>query len=148
MSEVTWMRALGNRRRNRAVLLLAVAVVVVGSSALWHRDNAGGTAVVPHRMHLSGRVRGLFPGASKQMRVIVRNPTLVRIVLMRVRARAQDVPGCPGSYVRIRPYRGTRPVPPRGRIVIRMRVRLSPVTPDTCQRARLPIRFRARGMVA
>jgi hypothetical protein len=142
------MRALGNRRRNRAVLLLAAVVVVVGSSALWHRDDAGGTAVVPHRMHLSGRVRGLFPGASKQMRVIVRNPTLVRIVLMRVRARALGIPGCPGSHVRIRPFHGWHPVPPQGRTVIRMRVRLSASAPDACQGTRSPVRYRARGAVA
>jgi hypothetical protein len=142
------MRALGNRRRSRLVFLLAVVVVAAGASALWHRDEAAGTAVVPHRMRLSGRVQGLFPGASKQMRVIVRNPTRAVIVLMRVRARAQDVPGCPGAHVRIHPFRGNRPVPPGGRIVIRMWVRLSPTAPDTCQGARLPVRFRARGAVA
>jgi hypothetical protein len=142
------MRALGNRRRSRLALLLAVVVVAAGASTLWHRDEAAGTAMVRHRMRLSGRVQGLFPGASKRMRVIVRNPTRVRIVLMRVRARAQDVVGCPGSHVRIRPFRGKRPVPPRGRIVIRMRVRLSPTAPDACQGARWPVRFRARGMVA
>lgn len=141
------MRTIGSRRRGRAAALLAVVVLVASAPALWHREEAGGTAAVPYRLALSGRVRGLFPGALKRMRVIVRNPTRARIVLMRVRARALDVPGCSGSYVRIRPFRGERPVPSRGRVVIRMRVRLSPTAPDACQGARLPVRFRARGMV-
>ncbi len=142
------MRAIGNRTRGRAAVALAILVAAVSASTLLHREEAGGTATVPHRMALSGRVRGLFPGASKRMRVIVRNPTRAWIVLMRVRARALDVPGCSGRYVRIRPFRGERPVPPRDRIVIRMRARLSPTAPDTCQGTRLPVRFRARGMIA
>lgn len=142
------MRTIGNRTRGRAAVLLALVVIAAGASALWHREEAGGTAAVPHRMVLTGRVRGLFPGASKRMRVIVRNPTRARIVLTRIWARALDVPGCSGSYVRIRRFRGERPIPPRGRIVIRMRVRLSPMAPDACQGARLPVRFRARGMIA
>lgn len=142
------MRAFADRRKRGVALIVAVAVVAAGALMLWLRDDAGGAAIVPHRMLLSGRARGLYPGAWKAMRMTVRNPTRAQIVLMRVRARAESVAGCPGGMVRIRPFRGERPVPPGGRIRIRMVVQLSTAAPDACQGARFPVRFRARGVVA
>lgn len=81
------MRALANRRRGRVALVLSLIVVAAGAFMLWLRDDAGGAAIVPHRMLLSGRARGLYPGAWKAMRVTVRNPTRPQIVGGRIRIR-------------------------------------------------------------
>jgi hypothetical protein len=103
-----------------AVLAGALAVVALDSPSdpdeallLVGRDRAPGSGQL--RFQLEGRsVRGLFPGATRQMRITVRNPLGVRFSLQQLTAEVSSSSrrGCAvtPANLQVRQYSGRLPV--------------------------------------
>jgi hypothetical protein len=129
---------------------MLVAVLVVGgaaSSRPWE-DDPGGRAPTP-TFRISGHVVGLFPGKRTTMRVRVRNPYRFPIVVRSVRAGVKRASAsCRGTNVVVSAFRGSRRIRPRGRIVVRMDVRMRRSAPGACESARLPIVFSGKAVRA
>jgi hypothetical protein len=97
------------------------------------------------KIRVHGKVRGLYPGAVKQMRVRVRNRFPERVRLVSVRGWDSSANAtCTKAYVRATRFQGRVPIKPGKRVTIRMRVAMRADAPDSCQGAQFPIRFRAR----
>lgn len=99
------------------------------------------------QLRATGKVRGLYPGATKRMKVGVRNryPDPVRLGFVRTRA-ADANPGCTRKNLSIRPRTPTQKGIPAGkRRRVRVAVTMLATAPDACQGARFPLRFRVRG---
>lgn len=132
-----------------AVALLAGAVAVAAETGVivTERPPGGPGAVerpVP-KIKVHGKVKGLYPGVRKQMKVGVHNRLPHRVTLISVRARVKDAsPACSGGNIRVQRFRGRKPIRPHRRNRVGVQVTMAPTAPDACQEARFPITFRAR----
>lgn len=103
----------------------------------------------PGSFGLHGHVTGLYPGARRRMRVIVRNPRPYAIEVTSVRVRAADpVPGCPGSMVRVRWHRRRVRIEAGRAARVLLLIALRRAAPDACQGVRFPLTFNARAVRA
>ena len=91
-----------------------------------------------------GRVRGLYPGASRRMRLVVRNPSSTSVRLTRVTARVANASArCHARNVTIEGFAGSRAIPARGSVRILLPTRMRTTAPNACQGARFPLTFTA-----
>ncbi len=107
------------------------------------------SAPVNRTLHLRGHVRGLYPGSHRRLTVAIRSrgqnpPVVVRSVKARVRSASA---GCPTSSLRIRSFRGSKPIDGGHLGRVRLRARMSRSAPETCQGARFRLRYRAWAVV-
>jgi hypothetical protein len=139
-------------------IALASGAVAYGAFGGSHADRVAGPRAFAEdgpRVKLSGHVKGLYPGGRGRMRVTVRNPFRHAVQVRWVVARVKDAgPSCSRHSLVTRRSKGLRPVRGGGwrhtriaphsarRVGVRVRMRRS--APDACQRARFPLRFRAR----
>lgn len=133
-------------RRLLALLLLALVIVPLDG----HDRGTHPVAASRHRLLLRARARGLYPGAVRPLKVLVRNPTDrdVRVVRLVARAIRSSSETCPASFLRVRRLRSHPLVPARSRRRVRMRVKLRASAPDACQGVRFSLRLRVRGVAA
>jgi hypothetical protein len=98
---------------------------------------------------VTGRVRGLYPGIDRTMRVRIRNPHAFPIRVKRVRVVVSDAsPACPASTIRIARGKPARPIRPRRTTKLRLRVRMVEDAPAACAGARYPLRFSGKAVRA
>src|SRR5919197_423487 len=135
------------------VTALALALAAAAYGTL-HRTGHGPEAGLRHHaalsaahiLHVSGRVRGLYPGARKGFRVKLYNRSRRWVVVPAIRAHVLG--GAAGAspanlstppkhldYPRVRPHNTRR---------IGIRIRMWPRAPDACQGVRFPLRFEVR----
>jgi hypothetical protein len=140
----------------RNALQLAVAVVLaasataLGTMPVDERD-PGHEKGVTHferdgELHAGGRVKRLYPGAAKALRVRVRNASPRTVWLRSIKTRVGDAgPGCSRSHLEVRrKHRAHLRIRPDSRRIVRLRVLMRRSAPDACQGARWPLRFRVR----
>jgi hypothetical protein len=103
------------------------------------------SAKVSSDLRVHGRIKGLYPGARKRLRVRVRNtyPRHARVRLVRTSVRSAG-PDCSRANLHVRGNPRTRWIPAHSKILIRLRVRMSASAPDACQGATWPLRYRVR----
>lgn len=99
------------------------------------------------RLMISGHIKRLYPGDHRHIRVRLRNrrPYPVRVRWIRVEAR-HGARGCSKNNLRApRRHYGPRRMflRPHGTRQTGLPIRLRGSAPDTCQRVRFPLRFRA-----
>jgi hypothetical protein len=102
--------------------------------------------------HLRARAGGLFPGASRPLRLRIRNPNRFAIKVTEVKVQIRRDPRRPGCYPR-RYLRATRlrepmRVPAKGirRTRTRLEIRMRVSAPDACQNAIFPLRIKAKAV--
>jgi len=128
--------------------ILAVSAAAIAGTWSARTPEAGGEA--PRTLVLRGKIRGLYPGNPRTLRVRVHNGLSVRVGVYHVRARAHRTTGplgrCPARVIRIKPWRGMVFVPPGATRSIRLRVRLARRAPDRCQGVRWRLTYDARSV--
>ncbi len=107
---------------------------------------AGGTE---GELALRGHVTGLYPGAVRPLRVLVRNRSDRDVQLTRLTSRViEGPPGCPPEALRAGEPETLPLVPAGGRARVALPIELLPSAPDACQGAVFRLRFRAFGEAA
>jgi hypothetical protein len=97
---------------------------------------------------VSGHVTGLYPGASKLMRVSVRNGLGHAVELRWVRATVLDAgPECSRENLVAQPNRQHVPIEPHRTRALRLRISMRSRASNACQGATFPLRFRAQAAV-
>jgi hypothetical protein len=109
----------------------------------------GAATPVNRTLHLHGHVRGLYPGAKRNLWIYIRNrvqnpPVVVRSVRGRV---ARTTRGCPASSLHLRPFRGHRYIGSGRRRSVPLRARLARSAVESCQGAKFELHYRARATV-
>jgi hypothetical protein len=138
--------------------LLALAVVLAsgasahGALATTQSDRAAREAVAggesSSSLRVSGHVTGLYPGASKLMRVSVRNGLGHPVELRWVRATVLDAgPDCSRENLVAQRNRNHLPIEPHRTRALRMRIGMRSGASNACQGATFPLRFRAQAAV-
>jgi hypothetical protein len=130
----------------------SLTVLLLAAGALTGALASPRSPVVPtadrllaHPLVVRGHVRGLYPGASKRIRVVVRNRSQVVVLLERLGVRVGDASrSCAAANVRVRGYKGSQPIPAGGHRRLRLRVRMRASAPNGCQGARFPLTFTTR----
>ena len=97
-------------------------------------------------LHAGGRVKRLYPGAAKALRVRVRNASRRTVWLRSIKTRVGSAgPGCSRAHLKIRrKQRAHLRIRPYSRRIVQLRVLMRRSAPDACQGARWPLRFRVR----
>jgi hypothetical protein len=131
------------------VLLVSGTVAYATLQGDGSREPARTAAAAKHGRLLktSGRLEGLYPGAERNLRVRVHNLHRHAVRLRWVKATIGDAsPSCSRHNLEVDTARptGVR-IRPRSTRVLRMQVRMLTSTPETCQGARWPLRFEAKG---
>ena len=128
--------------------ILAVSAAAIAGTGSARTPETGGEA--PRTLVLRGKIRGLYPGNPRTLRVRVHNGLSVRVGVYHVRARAHRTTGplgrCPARVIRIKPWRGMVFVRPGATRSIRLRVRLARRAPDRCQGVRWRLTYDARSV--
>ncbi len=133
-----------------AVTLLAGAVAVAAETGMivTQRPPEAAPSVLERptaEIAVRGKVKGLYPGAAKKMKVGVHNRLERPVRLISVRSRPQDAsPDCSRQNLRIKRFHGGMRIRPHKRARVLVNVTMAPDTPDACQDARYPVQFRAR----
>jgi hypothetical protein len=132
-----------------AVALLAGAVAVAAETGMIVTERPPGGPSAAERptpkIQVRGHVRGLYPGAHKEMRVQVRNGLPQQVSLVSVRARVSDAsPTCKRQNLSVKRFRGNKPIRAYSNTKVHVQVTMKSIAPDACQGARFPIKFKAR----
>jgi hypothetical protein len=132
------------RRLTRAAtavaLVLAAVTVLTGASAL-------GSLGPEHKstkrsFTLGGHVRGLYPGAQRELSIVVHNLTGRPLRVRSIRTRVHDARRtCRARNVRVARYRGTLRLRPHQWRRVSVGVRMLRSAPSTCQRAVFRLEF-------
>ena len=139
-------------------MALASGAVAYGALGGSHADRVAGPRAFAEdgpRVKLSGHTKGLYPGRHRRIRVTVQNPFPHAVKVRLVVARVKDAgPGCSRHNLVTRRSRELRPVrgggwrhvriAPHSARRVRVWLRMRRRAPDACQRARFPLRFRAK----
>jgi hypothetical protein len=99
-------------------------------------DGLATTARTPHFV-VKGKVKGLYPGSSKPLKLRVTNPNdgPITVKLVTVKVRSTTV-ACPSSAVKATKFKGNKRVGAHRTTKIKVKIRMKATTPDTCQGAR------------
>lgn len=138
------------RDSTRRLLALLVLALLIVPPLDGHDRGTHAAAASRHRLLLRARARGLYPGAVRPLKVLVRNPTDrdIRVVRLVARAIRSSNEACPASFLRVRRLRSHPLVPAHSRRRVRTRVELLASAPDACQGVRFALRLRVRGVAA
>lgn len=131
-----------------AVALLAGAVAVAAETGMITLERPDGSSAVERsaqKIQVRGKVKDLYPGVTKTMKVRVYNGFPRKVTLVSVRAKVGDAsPGCTRQNVRVKRFRGRNPIRAYGQTRVKVKVTLQSTSPDACQGARFPIKFKAK----
>jgi hypothetical protein len=145
-------------RRSMAVARIAASLLVVSASIALAADrlpglNAGGhadgvgaaaSASVPS-MKISGHVSGMYPGRVALVRVRVKNPGHVAVVVKQVSATVGDAgAGCDSTYLSVKSSRKKLRIAPGRRVKLTLQATMLPDAPDACQGLTFPLAFHAK----
>ncbi len=137
------------RKPTPITLALAASMAAMAAAALVAPGAQRGPSA-HERSHpalrLSGRVRGLYPGATRTLTVRVANlaprPISLRGIEVAVGVASEE---CPGRALRVRGFGGRLRIPARGHRQVPLPVRMRRAAPGACAGARFPLRLRAWG---
>lgn len=123
-------------------MLLAAALA---QAAEFRRTPSGeglaSTARAP-RFSVKGKVKGLYPGVTKPLKLRITNPNsrpiTVKLVTVKVRS---TTPGCPSSAIKAKRFKGSKKVAAHRSAKVKVKIRMKPTTPDACQGARFRLRY-------
>ncbi|HET6830008.1 MAG TPA: hypothetical protein VFH44_01540 [Solirubrobacterales bacterium] len=132
----------------RRLLIISTLALLLASAGLVAADQSGSVKSDGARqaaIAIRGHVTGLYPGASKWLRLRLHNRSRRDLLVTSVRARVLD-PGddCPARTLQTRPRKLRRLVPGRTSARIRYRVGMIKRAAKSCQGERFPLRYRAR----
>ena len=142
-------------RARKAILLallpLAAIAVLAGvrnASAHWQRASARSVGS-PRVRITSNRVTGLYPGATGNLVLTLRNRSRHRLVVRRIRVRIVSTtkPGCepsPSNLAIRQPSRRKLRLRPRGRRRVTVQMAMPNSVADACQGAVFKLRYTAR----
>ena len=137
--------AAGRIARTLTIFLLAAGALTGALAAPRAPLTVAADRPLTQPLVVRGHVRGLYPGASKRLRVVVRNRAEVVVRLERLDVRVADAsPRCRAANVTVRGFEGSKPIPAGGRRRLRLRARMRAAAPNACQGARFPLTFTAR----
>jgi len=99
-------------------------------------DGLATTARTPH-FTVKGKVKGLYPGSSKPLKLRLTNPNdaPISVKLVTVKARSTTV-SCPSSAVKATKFKGNKRIGAHRTAKIKVRIRMKATTPDACQGAK------------
>jgi hypothetical protein len=99
------------------------------------------------RLKAKGTVADLYPGATKPMKVRIRNNYREPVRLTSLKTKVLDAsPTCLRENLTVtRNSKSKGVVRPRKRRKIKVLVTMLPTAPDACQGAQFPLKFRVRG---
>ena len=99
-------------------------------------DGLATTARTPH-FTVKGKVKGLYPGSSKPLKLRLTNPNdaPISVKLVTVKARSTTV-SCPSSAVKATKFKGNKRIGAHRTAKIKVKIRMKATTPDACQGAR------------
>ncbi|MGB7804597.1 MAG: hypothetical protein WBM72_03245 [Actinomycetota bacterium] len=99
-------------------------------------DGLATTARTPH-FTVRGKVKGLYPGSSKPLKLRLTNPNdaPISVKLVTVKARSTTV-SCPSSAVKATKFKGNRRIGAHRTAKIKVKIRMKATTPDACQGAK------------
>jgi hypothetical protein len=143
---------MGAMKTKAVSLMVAIAVLfAAGAYAALAGKHGGGTALggpdysrTP-RLHLSGHVKNLYPGARKRIRVRVENrfDHPVRLRFLRGKARATSR-RCSRHNLTIGHSRRHPWIPSHGSRPVRFRIGMRARAPNACQGVSFPLHFTAK----
>lgn len=143
------------RARPATVTLMAVAVVLFvlaaglaarpadqstlrGVGASWRLSTAGAS----RGFGISGSAGGLYPGASRRLRLVVTNRHKFAIVVTSISTTvASHAPGCRASNLKVSKFSGRLTVRARRSASKFVRITLSRAAPDPCQGVVFRLRY-------
>lgn len=99
-------------------------------------DGLATTARTPH-FTVKGKVKGLYPGISKPLKLRLTNPNdaPISVKLVTVKARSTTV-SCPSSAVKATKFKGNKRIGAHRTAKIKVKIRMKATTPDACQGAK------------
>lgn len=99
-------------------------------------DGLATTARTPH-FTVKGKVKGLYPGSSKPLKLRLTNPNdaPISVKLVTVKARSTTV-SCPSSAVKATKFKGNKRIGAHRTAKIKVKIRMKATTPDACQGAK------------
>ncbi len=117
-------------------LLLAAALA---QASEFRRTPAGDgltTARAPH-FTVKGKVKGLYPGSSKPLKLRLTNPNdaAIAVKLVTVKVRSTTV-SCPSSAIKATKFKGNKRIGAHRTAKIKVKIRMKAATPDACQGAK------------
>ena len=118
-------------------LLLAAALA---QASEFRRTPAGDglatTARAPH-FTVKGKVKGLYPGSSKPLKLRLTNPNdapiAVKLVTVKVRSTTAS---CPSSAIKATKFKGNKRIGAHRTAKVKVKIRMKATTPDACQGAK------------
>ena len=118
-------------------LLLAAALA---QASEFRRTPAGdGLATAARAPHFTvkGKVKGLYPGKSKPLKLRLANPNdaPITVKLVTVKVRSTTV-SCPSSAIKATKFKGNKRIGAHRTAKIKVKIRMKATTPDACQGAK------------
>lgn len=137
---------------------LVIGVMLVSVAALAQAAERGGSPTVSGsdgravaakraRFGVAGHVTGLYPGATKRLRLTLRNPNRFPITVRSVRTSVRSTaPACPARSIRVRPFKGSRRVGARSKAKVKVLVTMPPTVPQACAGHRYRLTYRGKAI--
>jgi len=138
--------------RRLVTALLAIAAVLAASvaayAALGGADRSPAPRAAPEDgspVRISGHVEGLYPGQETNLRIRVRNRTAGPVRIRWVQANVGRAgPECAAGWLQTQRIHPRARIPAGARLQLEIPVAMAAATPDGCQDATFPLRYRAR----
>jgi hypothetical protein len=103
----------------------------------------------PGTFTIAGDDSGLYPGASKQLVLVVSNPQHFAIVVTSIQTTVGNASQtCSGSYLSVGAFSGQLQVADGGQASVTVTVTLSHAAPDACQGAIFPLTYHGSAVKA
>jgi hypothetical protein len=120
-----------------ACVLLAAALAQASEFRQTPAGDGLATAARAPHFTVKGKVKGLYPGSSKPLKLRLTNPNdapiAVKIVTVKVRSTTVS---CPSSAIKATKFKGTKRIGAHRTAKIKVKIRMKATTPDACQGAK------------
>lgn len=128
-----------------AVAAFALAALLVVALAQSSAPGKAGPRVPPP-LRVTGGLRSLYPGARRQLPLVVWNNRGFRIRVVSLTVSVENARrGCGRNYLRVGRFDGPLVVAPHGFRSTTLPVTMLRSAPDACKRAVFPLRFTVGG---
>jgi hypothetical protein len=125
------------------VLATAVATAAERTPSPTTASGSPGVAASP-RFRISGHVTGLYPGARTRMRLTLHNPNpyAIRVTRIRTSVKVPAHSSCPARSIKVKRFKGSRRIPPRANVRIKVNVSMRAKVPNACAGQRYRLTYR------
>jgi hypothetical protein len=130
------------------LVCVLLAAALAQASAFRRAPSGDGLAAArTPRFVVKGKVKGLYPGASKRLKLRVTNPNNAPITLKLVTVRVRSAtPACPSSAVKAAKFKGHKRIGAHRTAKVRVKIRMKASTPDACQGVKFRLMYRGRAV--